>query len=131
MFKSVFLSDLACWNGSSPHLYGGSVKWTENGRICQQWTSQTPHKHTNNKDSQFPTDGSAAGALNYCRDPDGTGFLWCYTVNSEIRWEKCDVPICKFRVSSLSKREQGTKFPTRLHVRPVKTRITAHPRSLI
>lgn len=32
---------------------------------------------------------------NYCRNPDNEpGGAWCYTSNSTIRWEYCDVPEC-------------------------------------
>lgn len=33
---------------------------------------------------------------NYCRNPDHDDdlSLWCYTTDSNIRWESCDVPVC-------------------------------------
>ena len=44
----------------------------------------------------FPVDGSVAKAENKCRDPDGTGTPWCYTTNKDVKWEYCDIPICKY-----------------------------------
>lgn len=31
---------------------------------------------------------------NYCRNPDGESAPWCYTTNSEVRWEHCSIPSC-------------------------------------
>lgn len=41
----------------------------------------------------FPED-SVAAAKNYCRDPDNSSFLWCYTTDPDIYWEMCDVSKC-------------------------------------
>ncbi|KAB0404656.1 hypothetical protein E2I00_017569 [Balaenoptera physalus] len=32
---------------------------------------------------------------NYCRNPDGETGPWCYTTNSEVRWEYCTIPSCE------------------------------------
>ena len=37
---------------------------------------------------------SGLGDHNYCRDPDGTGYPWCYTTEQGVRWEGCSVPDC-------------------------------------
>ena len=74
--------------------YTGHVSVTANGRQCQAWTSQSPHSHSYGEDDMFP-DGSAEAASNYCRNPDNDPVsLWCYTMDPDIRWERCDVPIC-------------------------------------
>lgn len=31
---------------------------------------------------------------NYCRNPDNQRKPWCYTTDSETRWEYCQVPTC-------------------------------------
>ena len=31
---------------------------------------------------------------NFCRNPDGGDRVWCYTTDSDFRWEYCDVPTC-------------------------------------
>ena len=31
---------------------------------------------------------------NYCRTPDIGKSPWCYTTDSETRWEYCQVPVC-------------------------------------
>ena len=86
---------MGCWDGTNSHAYTGFVTWTKNGRTCQPWTAQEPHKHNYGGDDKFPLDGSAADAENTCRDPSNDGTLWCYTTNKDIRWEYCDIPICE------------------------------------
>jgi hypothetical protein len=34
-------------------------------------------------------EGNVSAAKNYCRDPDLSGFLWCYTTDRLLRWENC------------------------------------------
>lgn len=31
---------------------------------------------------------------NYCRNPDGADTAWCYTTDSDVRFELCTVPTC-------------------------------------
>ena len=66
--------------------YRGAVAVTASGRVCQRWASQEPHAH------DF-TDLEE----NYCRNPDGEPWAWCYTTDEDVRWELCDatdVPPC-------------------------------------
>ena len=72
----------------------GTVQETVSGKLCQAWTSNTPHMPIAWPDDQFP-DGSRAAANNYCRNPDDDpGGLWCYTMDPSTSWEYCDVPLC-------------------------------------
>ena len=32
------------------------------------------------------------GNHNFCRNPDDGDRVWCYTTDSDTRWEYCDVP---------------------------------------
>jgi len=77
--------------------YVGHTSVTVNGTTCQAWSSQSPHRHSNDNDYQFP-DGSAVAAVNYCRSPWGDRYfhtgLWCYTTDPNKRWEACNVPDC-------------------------------------
>ena len=58
-----------------------------------------PHDHGYGIDENFPMDGSVLAAENYCRDPGGDGYLWCYTLDENIRWEYCFVPQCIGKLS--------------------------------
>ena len=84
-----------CYDGLDSRTYTGTISYTKNGRTCQKWSSQSPQTHEYNTNSQFPLDESVDAAENYCRDPDGYGTPWCYTINSAVRWEECRIPICK------------------------------------
>ena len=47
--------------------YRGTMRITQNGRVCQRWDSQFPHKHTRISE-KYPNSGLEE---NYCRNPDG------------------------------------------------------------
>lgn len=75
--------------------YQGTTSVTMNGKTCQAWSSNTPHaKNPKASDNNNYPDGSMADAKNYCRNPDGSNHVWCYTTDPNVRWEKCDIPIC-------------------------------------
>ena len=59
---------------------------TRSGAQCQDWASQSPHRHSNTPELR------PAGGLegNFCRNPDGEPSIWCYTSNRDSRWEFCD-----------------------------------------
>ena len=69
--------------------YLGTVNITASGRTCQKWNSQIPHIH-----SRTPSNrnfyGTGLGDHNFCRNPDNAPKgAWCYTTDSDIRWEYC------------------------------------------
>ena len=72
--------------GVLPTSYMGDISYTRSGRICQDWTSQTPHKH-NRTPSNYK--GKGLGSHNSCRNPDDEIGAWCYTTDPNIRWEYC------------------------------------------
>ena len=81
-----------CWKngelGSMPYI--GNMSMTENGRICQRWDEQSPHKHTYTTREVFP-DGQMSH--NYCRQLD-RDYIWCFTTDPRKIWEECEVPSC-------------------------------------
>jgi len=84
---------------ASGEAYSGTTAVTKSGKTCQNWAAQSPHSHTRGEGGGYMSywnnrGESPAEALNYCRDPDGTGELWCYTTDSNKRWEACTVPTC-------------------------------------
>ena len=74
----------------------GTLHKTVTGKQCQKWSSDSPHvTNPSYTDDDFP-DGSRVAAENYCRNPDPSWSrgVWCYTIDPDVRWEDCDVPIC-------------------------------------
>ncbi|KAF1603848.1 UNVERIFIED_CONTAM: Plasminogen, partial [Eudyptes pachyrhynchus] len=70
--------------------YRGTVSVTVSGKTCQRWSEQTPHRH-NRTPENFPCKNLEE---NYCRNPDGETAPWCYTTDSQLRWEYCEIPSC-------------------------------------
>ncbi|KAL4219033.1 hypothetical protein ACF0H5_021616 [Mactra antiquata] len=103
------VDDNHCYTTPSHYGYNGTVAVTINGNICQHWVDQTPHAHDQIPD-RMP-ESSLADAKNYCRDPDGEGFNWCYTTNSSVRFEACDTYPC-FRKSYNVDNNQCYSTPT-------------------
>lgn len=52
---------------------------------CQNWDSQSPHSHGWGGIKEAGTNGKH----NYCRNPDGSKTIWCYTTNTIVRWDYC------------------------------------------
>ncbi|KAI8516879.1 hypothetical protein Bbelb_054600, partial [Branchiostoma belcheri] len=74
--------------------YRGTVSVTDSGKSCQRWDSQTPHAHVYppHQPDQQRTLGEEP--QNYCRNPDASPGVWCYTADPLTKWEFCDVPTC-------------------------------------
>ena len=70
--------------------YRGTINITASGKTCQAWSSQSPHTHSRTP-AAYPDSGLNE---NFCRNPDGEDFAWCYTTDPLKRWEYCDVPLC-------------------------------------
>merc|ERR1712194_339632 len=73
--------------GKAHSGYRGKQNKTKNGRHCQMWTSQSPHNHTRTPEN-YPNMG--LDDHNFCRNPDGEHTIWCYTTDSDKRWEYCE-----------------------------------------
>tara|TARA_B100001063_G_C16761792_1_gene556342 strand:- start:17 stop:1651 length:1635 start_codon:yes stop_codon:yes gene_type:complete len=88
--------------------YRGTLNKTKSGRTCQNWTSQSPHKH-NNTPQKKPNRG--VGNHNYCRNPTNHTNLWCYTTDKDKRWDDCDASIDTTQISQgiSNAQQQGNK----------------------
>jgi len=85
-----------CRENKAGRDYIGQVNTTTSGKQCQKWSAFSPHvPNVEYTDNDFP-DGSRAAAENYCRNPGASWprGVWCYTMDPDVRWEKCDVPEC-------------------------------------
>nr|XP_056708854.1 plasminogen [Euleptes europaea] len=72
--------------------YRGNIAQTKGGKTCQEWSSQTPHKHRDFTPQTHPNSGLER---NYCRNPDGDiNGPWCYTTDPAKTWDYCDIPYC-------------------------------------
>ncbi|KAM9845606.1 hepatocyte growth factor-like [Aulostomus maculatus] len=77
--------------------YRGTLNVTPEGVACQRWDSQFPHKH-----SFLPKNFKCNFCVcyrdlreNYCRNPDGSDYPWCFTTNPNQRIANCtNIPRC-------------------------------------
>ncbi|XP_039272402.1 plasminogen-like [Styela clava] len=73
--------------------YRGLVSVSNTGRNCQRWDAQAPHSHSRTAEI-YPHSGLVN---NFCRNPDAEPLgPWCYTTDSDKRWEYCPIPKCEF-----------------------------------
>uniref|UniRef100_A0AAQ4NVY1 Hepatocyte growth factor n=1 Tax=Gasterosteus aculeatus aculeatus TaxID=481459 RepID=A0AAQ4NVY1_GASAC len=79
-----------CYQGRGEG-YRGTVDVMPTGLICQRWDSQYPHNHT------FTPQAYPCKDLreNYCRNPDGREFPWCFTTDPRVQTMFCNnIPRC-------------------------------------
>uniref|UniRef100_A0A3Q4GXE5 Hepatocyte growth factor a n=1 Tax=Neolamprologus brichardi TaxID=32507 RepID=A0A3Q4GXE5_NEOBR len=71
--------------------YQGTMNVTPEGVTCQRWDSQFPHSH-----SFLPQNYKCKDLReNYCRNPDGADYPWCFTTNPNQRIANCThIPRC-------------------------------------
>ncbi|XP_053742446.1 hepatocyte growth factor [Synchiropus splendidus] len=79
-----------CYQGRGEG-YRGTIDVTPAGLTCQRWDSQYPHNHTFRPEA-YPCKDLRE---NYCRNPDGQEFPWCFTTDPRIRTMLCtNIPQC-------------------------------------
>ena len=81
--------------------YVGTIAVTEKGHTCQRWDTNSPHINPHQEISKYPGISSLSQLENYCRNPDNGGRPWCYTINTDDRWDYCSVPCCSGKYTSL------------------------------
>ena len=74
--------------------FTGSWSRTYSGKTCQRWDSQTPHGHGYSA-AHFIGENYLSSASNFCRDPNNSGRLWCFTTDPHTVSEPCDIPMCR------------------------------------
>uniref|UniRef100_A0A672PM31 Plasminogen-like n=1 Tax=Sinocyclocheilus grahami TaxID=75366 RepID=A0A672PM31_SINGR len=85
----TIVPELTCASGEGSS-YRGTIAVTVSGKTCQEWSSQSPHKHSRTPEN-YPCKGLDE---NYCRNPDNERSPWCYTTDPKTHWEYCSVPSC-------------------------------------
>jgi len=95
-----------CYKGDGAS-YRGRKTTTKSGRICQNWVSQSPHKHY--ATCCHPESNPNAGLVdNFCRNPDNEPEgPWCYTTDASVRWEYCGVQKCTENSANLEGLPEG------------------------
>ena len=94
IFKNkVIENDCPTGSESSPDLlkgilYRGCRNYTDSRKTCQRWDDQWPHRHSRTPENH-PNKG-LEGWHNYCRNPDNSDGIWCYTDQENSRWEYCN-----------------------------------------
>ena len=91
---SVSLGNEKCLSNPSGLNYFVTVSRTTDNIECQRWDEQKPHKHV------FSTEFMGLPVSkhnNYCRNPDSRERPWCYTVDSTVPFQYCDIPKCQER----------------------------------
>ncbi|EFN89657.1 tyrosine-protein kinase transmembrane receptor Ror2 [Harpegnathos saltator] len=79
-----------CIRGNG-RFYMGKINKTKFGLNCQSWSAQIPHSHDKPPDV-FP---QIRYGENYCRNAGGDEPMpWCFTTDTSIRWQHCDIPVC-------------------------------------
>ena len=89
-YVKIIFSDKSSCDHIDVDSYSGTTSVTDTGLTCQRWDSNSPHSHIYSA-TDFP-DANLAAASNYCRNPDGEQWPWCFTTDSNIRWEYCKLP---------------------------------------
>lgn len=84
-------TNLECKSTSQGLNYTGKLSCTASNYQCMMWNM------TDMRNKFFP-DENVQEAKNYCRNPDkDSAGPWCYTTQSGVLWERCDIPECNPR----------------------------------
>jgi len=67
--------------------YIGCQTETKSGKVCQTWTDSFPHEHRYAKKARKGKFN--LGEHNFCRNPDESETIWCYTTDPSTPWEYC------------------------------------------
>eukprot|EP00105_Crassostrea_gigas_P034028 XP_019918176.1 PREDICTED: uncharacterized protein LOC105317207 [Crassostrea gigas] len=87
-------SSAECLTSPKGFDYFGTENRTVDNIDCQRWDTVKPHQHSFSKGFMGL---SASEHENYCRNPDDDKLPWCYTVNSKIKFQYCNIPNCPER----------------------------------
>ena len=72
---------VGCYSGDGTD-YEGGARFTVSGKPCLKW------------DVIVWTTSYADLPGNFCRNPDGEPWPWCFYGPDAEDWEQCDVPVC-------------------------------------
>ncbi|XP_065926189.1 uncharacterized protein [Magallana gigas] len=98
-------SSSECLRNPNGFDYFGTENKTVDNIECQCWDTVEPHRH--NFSMGF-MGLSASEHENYCRNPNDDLMPWCYTINSTIRFQYCNIPNCPERDCRIT--EKGINY---------------------
>ncbi|XP_052696612.1 hepatocyte growth factor-like [Crassostrea angulata] len=108
-FSQFFTKE--CIHSKAGWDYLGNRRTTKYGLECQQWDQQSPHTHTYQ---------SLGNQENFCRnlanDKEEEAGPWCYTLNPDIRWQTCGIPLCYDFSRNCKKKANGVDYYGRTNV---------------
>lgn len=81
-------------NGAS---YVGTRARTQTGLNCQYWNLDITNTRSDTIKSKIP----AGITHNYCRNYDNESRPWCFTTDSEVEWDYCDIDVCGVAVADI------------------------------
>ena len=89
----LMYTDRECRIHRKGSYYIGTTSRTISGHQCQTWSEDVPHPHGFKLHKVF-REGHAHHA--HCRNPlTSHTSPWCFTTNSSVRYEECNVPLCR------------------------------------
>jgi hypothetical protein len=88
-FMADICQDLSCRETMTDNGmdYIGCQSYTVSGRACQVWNDQYPQKHSF---VEALWKERHLGDHWFCRNPDASSTIWCYTTDPSERWEYCE-----------------------------------------
>lgn len=100
-----------CYEGNGGS-YRGTLSVTRSGIPCATWKGRS--------ESTGKTPDAAVLSVDpvesYCRNPDGDKHgPWCYTNDSFIRWDYCNIKPCETSINSLPQNIEVPKEPCVIH----------------
>lgn len=84
------ITDEQCYEEGKGISYLGKINVTETGYACRRWDSEAVFVYQVFEHLE-----------NYCRSPDGAPFPWCLSTAHGKRWEKCQIPICGSKTTTI------------------------------
>ena len=88
----IFHYSVGPWCFDFPRVYMGRVNVTVGGLPCLRWDSLPPYtfKHLPHQSWGF-AGGNIHAAENYCRNPDGDIWPWCFTGDPDVPFDFCSI----------------------------------------
>ena len=91
---SIFHYLVGPWCFDYPHVYTGRANVTVGGLPCLRWDSLPPNTFKHLSEQPWGIgfrDEDIGGFENYCRNPDGDVWPWCFTGDPDVPFDFCSI----------------------------------------